>query len=265
MITTQILKDQYRNSGNLDARIRLHRMFSTNDYGWFRWYLDLLEMPEHPHILELGCGPAALWQNNTTRLPDAAQLVLTDFSPGMIRQARQNTPDHRFRFAIAAAQSIPFPSASFDLVLANHMLYHVPDRDQAIAEIRRVLKPGGRLYAATNGERHMKEMDELVARLIPELSPHFLGRSFAAPFTLENGEAQLAPYFHQLRLERYPDTLVITQARPLIDYILSMSVEASRALSAQALERLTQQLDAEIQDRGPIHITKDSGTWIACE
>ena len=258
-----ILKAQYRDSSNLDARIRLHQMFSTNSYGWYRWYLDHLDFPNHPRILELGCGPAALWQNNTGRMPEDAQLFLTDFSPGMVTQAHQNIADSRCHFSIVAAQSIPFPTASFDLVLANHMLYHVPNQDQAIAEIRRVLRPTGRLYAATNGERHMKEVDEAVTRLAPELAGRFLGPSFAESFTLENGEAQLARHFQHLRLDRYPDGLVITQAQPFVDYILSMSVDITSTASQPEIDQLVHRVRTEIQDHGPIRITKDTGIWIA--
>ena len=60
------------------------------------------------------------------------------------------------------AQDIPFEDDTFGCVVANHMLYHVPDLDKGLAEIRRVLKPGGKLYAATNGEAHMLELEAFV-------------------------------------------------------------------------------------------------------
>ncbi len=58
----------------------------------------------------------------------------------------------RVQFKEIDAQSIPFEDETFDAVIANHMLYHVPDRPKAIAEIKRVLKPGGRLIATTIGK-----------------------------------------------------------------------------------------------------------------
>ncbi len=93
-------------------------------------------------------------------------IALSDFSPGMIEEAQHNLADagRPFAFERIDAQAIPFADASFDMVIANHMLYHVPDRPQALAEIRRVLRPGGRLYAATGGANHLREIGELVQR-----------------------------------------------------------------------------------------------------
>lgn len=70
---------------------------------------------------------------------------------------------HRFTFAQADAQALPFRDASFDAVIANHMLYHVPDIPRALGEVRRVLKPSGFCYAATMGVANMREVDELAA------------------------------------------------------------------------------------------------------
>jgi ubiquinone/menaquinone biosynthesis C-methylase UbiE len=264
MKSAQVIQDQYRDSRNLEARIRLHRLFSTNTYGWYRWYLDQLDIPENARILELGCGPGALWQGNTSRLPADARLTLTDYSSGMARQASQHIIDTRFSFAAAGAQSIPFPSAAFDLVLANHMLYHVlPSPDAAIAEIRRVLKPGGRLYAATNGRRHMSGMDELVLQIAPQFSTKIHLPGFAESFTLENGENQLARHFQHLRLECYPDGLNVTQAQPFVDYVLSMPANGTRAPSAQEIELFLQCVQDHIDNHGPIQISKESGVWIA--
>jgi len=67
----------------------------------------------------------------------------------MLAAARSRAGSHVFLIA-GDAQWLPFADASFDCILAMHMLYHVPDRDLAIAEMRRVLRPGGVLLALTN-------------------------------------------------------------------------------------------------------------------
>ena len=85
----QYLKtDQYRDSSNLDARVAIHRRFSTNPYGWFRWVFDvLLKLPENARILELGCGPGWMWKENTDRIPAGWNITLSDLSPGMVDAA----------------------------------------------------------------------------------------------------------------------------------------------------------------------------------
>ena len=111
-------------------------------------------------ILEIGYGPADLWVQNLDRLPAGWTITLTDFSVGMIEAAQRNLAGagRPFTFRPMNAQSIPFDTATFDAVIANHMLYHVPDLTKAVAEIHSVLKPGGTLYAATNGKGHLREL-----------------------------------------------------------------------------------------------------------
>lgn len=254
---------QYRDSTNLDARIRLHRLYSTNTRGWYPWVIDQLVLSGGMRILELGCGPGALWQGNTGRLPVQTSLFLTDYSIGMVQAAQRNLLDPRFSFSVVDAQFIPFPDASFDAVMANHMLYHIPDRDQALVEIRRVLKPGGRLYAATNGMRHMAELDDLVQRLAPQFTISSVLSSFAASFTLENGIDQLNRHFERVRLSRYPDALHITHASPLVDYVLSMSANARRGALPGEIEAFTRRVEEELALNGVIRISKDSGMFIA--
>ena len=250
-----LLNKQYRNSSNLQARIDLHARFSTNTYGWFGWLFDHLQLPSQARVLELGAGTGLLWRENLSRVPDGWNITLSDFSPGMLQQARDNLRDagRPFTFALVDAQDIPFEDDSFDAVIANFMLYHVPDRPRAFAEIRRVLRLNGHLYAATNGEAHLQELEAL----LPGGGVDFSHNTFG----LENGRAQLAPWFPSIALHRYDDALVVPEAAPLIAYLLSMRAvsgldDAERAAIAERVER-------ELAAQGAIHITKDSGLFEA--
>jgi len=259
---TYLATEQYKDASNLDARAGLHERFSVNPYRWHRWVFDQFDLGPalRSRILEVGCGPTYLWRENAERVPAGWEIILTDFSPGMARQAREHLRDARppFRFGVADAQELPFPDAQFDAVVANHMLYHVPDRAKALAEIRRVLKPGGRFYAATNGRGHLRELKELAARFAPDaglltsLPPDF--------FCLEDGQDELAGWFSQVAVHRYEDALVVTEAGPLVAYIQS-SITAARSGLDDALAAF---VEREIADRGAIRITKDPGLFVAC-
>lgn len=263
-----LVADQYRDSSNLNARARLHELYSTNPRGWFHWYFDRLTLPAGRRILELGCGYGLLWKATLERLPATWKLTLTDLSEGMVQEARQNLADRadQFTFDVVDAQNIPYPDHSFDVVIANHMLYHVPDRAGAISEIRRVLSPGGQLFAATNGAQHMLELYEMVIRLAPELSSDTIlpqPRYWAQAFSLENGAEQLGQHFATVRLERFPDSLKITQAQPLVDYVLSSLGTHKSKVSPQKVAAFTREVEQQIEQHGAIHVTKDSGLLIA--
>lgn len=264
-----IIRQQYQSANNLNARIRLHQGFSTNTQGWYSWYFEHLDLPANARVLELGCGSGALWHAVLDRLPAGWQITLSDASEGMVEEARQAVAARaaQFTFQVVDAHEIPFPDGSFDAVIANHMLYHVSDRPRAIAEMRRVLAPGGRLFAATNGKGHMAEIHPLELRLAPEMrafanaNPQL--QPWAASFTLENGVEQLAQSFAEVRLERYLDNLEVTEAQPLVDYILSMFNNFTLDLTPERIAAFTRDLEAEIQAKGPIHITKSTGLLIA--
>ena len=143
---TYDLATQYRDAGNLNARIALHARFSTNPYGWMRWAFEQMRLAPGERILEVGAGPATTWQKNLGRVPPGCDITLTDLSPGMVEAAEQNLRGSypHFKVQVANVESLPFGDAGYDVVVANHMLYHVPDLAKGLSEIRRVLKPGGR-------------------------------------------------------------------------------------------------------------------------
>ena len=179
----------------------------------------------------------------------------------MVREARRNLggSGRRFEFRVADARELPFGEDAFDAVIANHMLYHVPDRPRALSEISRVLRTDGALYAATNGGRTHAEMGWMRRVLDPG---HADDAYFQSPlgFSLENGVEQLSPWFSDVRLRRYEDALVVTEAEPLVDYLLSgTNVDVSGPRVAE-LEGL---LERELASRGAIHITKNVGLFVA--
>jgi len=256
-----LLSEQYRSDRNLNARAELHRRFSTNRRGWMPWVFDQLDLPERAAVLEVGGGPGWLWVENRARIPPGWRITLTDLSSGMVNAARANLAgDARFHIRTADAQALPFASETFDAVIANHMLYHVTDRAGALAEIRRVLRPGGALYAATNGINHMRELTDLALRLDPD--GRFAGlHRFPAGFTLENGYAQFAAHFDAIEVRRYPDALLVTEVEPLVEYVLSGLTSDEQTSAVADVVRAA--LAREMQPHGAIRITKDSGLFIA--
>jgi ubiquinone/menaquinone biosynthesis C-methylase UbiE len=256
----EYVSEQYQDESNLNARIQLHDRFSINKYGWFPWVFDQLNLAPESHILHLGGGTGLLWLKNLNRVPTGWDITLSDLSSGMLQEARRNLQDrqHHFEFAVIDAQAVPFEDASFDAVIANHMLYHVTDRTKALTEICRVLRPGGRFYASTIGQSHLRELDELVHRFDPSADPW--SGDLTDSFVLENGLDQLSEWFSSVTLHRYEDDLVITEARPLVAYVLSGAAES--VLTGKELE-FVEFVEQELALHGAIYVTKDSGMFEA--
>lgn len=253
-----LLNDQYKDASRLNARIELHRRFSTQSLPWQPWIFEHFNLAPGSRVLELGCGPADLWNENLERVPEDCQITLSDFSDGMLQTAhnRLGESEKSFTFQVIDAQSIPFEDNSFDCVIANHMLYHVPDRARALAEIRRVLRPTGHLYATTNGEAHLQEIRQLSAEA-------GLDESALNPlaFTLENGPEQLTPWFSQIELHEYENSLAVTEAEPLVAFILSCAHPDS--VTEEKIQTLRKLIEQGLAKDSVISITKASGLFEA--
>lgn len=265
---TYLTTRQYADASNLRARGSAHARFGVNPYPWFRWLYDQARSLAAPNarILEVGAGPAGLWAENLDRLPPGWRITLTDLSAGMVETARHQLEAagsaSQFAFAQADAERLPFADGVFDLVMANHMLYHVPDRPQALAELRRVLVTGGALLAATNGDANLLELNEALDTVAPGASASAWRASFRRPFTLENAPEQLAPFFDQIETRAYPDALDVTEAEPLVEYVRSLDAPGLREPAAlAALARYFQ--DAIDRNGGVYHIQKSVGVLAA--
>jgi ubiquinone/menaquinone biosynthesis C-methylase UbiE len=214
------VSEQYATDSNLRARIELHQRFSTRDEDWHRWLYEQIAVPDGGRVLEVGCGSAELWRKNADRIDPSWQLTLSDRSAGMIDSAR-NVLGDRAEYVVADVEELPFADESFDVVMAHHMLYHVSNRSQAFAEIRRVLVPGGTLHAATNGAGHLDELFALYEAPFHE---------YLEAFGLETGPVQLAPFFEGIRIERFEGELRVTEVEPVLAYIRSSPAYDGRPL-----------------------------------
>lgn len=255
------MKNQYQNATNISARINLHSLYALNKQGWFPWIYEQADISPKMHILEIGCGDGTLWKENLSRLPANIHITLSDISEGMLRDARRTVgaADSRFSFAAFDCHKIPFADQSFDLVLANHVLFYCADISAVCQEICRVLKPDGRLIAGTYGKKHMQE----VSRLVQDFDDRIVlsaDRLFEK-FGRENGSRILSPFFPTIRWETYQDSLLVPDSEPLISYILSCHGNQNQYI----LDRYKEfRSFVAKKTAGGFAITKDAGIFI-CE
>ena len=261
MENSSLIQEQYADSKNFAARVELNRRFGTNPYRWTSWVFDQIKFPERARVLELGCGNALLWRSNLLRIPNDSHIILSDFSEGMLKDAKNilNAALDKFQFKIINAEQIPYFNGLFDIVIANYMLYHIPDLEKALSEISRVLKTSGKFYAATFGLDYMKELTELVSNYDNNTS--FSLRPLARVFGLENGGKMLRKYFEDVKMMKYNDNLEVTEAEPLVNYILSTKV--NKIIKDSNKEDFKEYIVNILKIRSKIEITKESGLFMA--
>lgn len=254
------LADQYKDSTNVEVRINLHDKFSVNKHGWFNWIFDKINISPKDTILELGCGNGELWKDKELNLPASVKITLSDISEGMLRDARENLKQFadKIQFKLLDCINLPYEDDSLDIVIANHMLFYVKDREKAFSEIRRVLKSGGYFYCSTYGAGHMKEIEALTKNFDSRIALSEV--NLWKLFGLENGEVQLAPWFFDITKFIYEDYLKVDDYKPLLDYILSCHGNEHEILKGR-YDEFESYVRSKVEKLGVFKITKDAGIF----
>lgn len=247
------IEKQYKTAQNLNTRISIHDKYSTNRQPFGDWIVSHYEIAPGAKVLELGCGTGSMWSKNLHLLKDGAALILTDFSAGMLETAKQNVVSENVTFRQVDIQNIPYPDGTFDVVIANMMLYHVPDLHRGLSEVRRVLKDGGVFYCATYG---IHGIMEYITELLKDMN---VSGAIGTSFTLQNGGDSLRQHFDTVqRLDR-EDGLAITDIGDFADYIYSMSgLTNMENVSRQVL---LDALNSRVKN-GILYVPKEYGMFI---
>lgn len=229
MSSKNVVKEQYKNTENLKLRKGLHDKYSVNKIGFQKWMFEQYPFQSKIKVLELGSGRGELW--NYYFESDVLQeyemdITLSDFSDGMVDYMHQNYLGKGISVKRIDILDIPFENDTFDLIIANSMLYHVKDIDSALSEVRRVLKRDGLFFCSTLG---MNGMTRFLYSALDELGIPYNHESNIS-FTLQNGMQLLEKQFSKVERRDYEDALEIDVVEDYLEYIYSMA-------SMQGLER----------------------------
>lgn len=255
MNDTAVVQQQYAAANNLNARISIHNKYSTNKMGFGNWIISNYRIDKGMNVLELGCGTGEMWKNRGPLIGNCSKLILSDLSGGMVEAAEKNVGNHdNVEYKVLDIQEIPYEDGTFDVVIANMMLYHVPDIYRGLAEVRRVLKRGGSFYCATYGEHGIMEY------LSKILAAYGVQDDTNKNFTLQNGHEILSRSFSEVEKREYIDSLAVTDVDDMVDYICSLSGMTSlnnvpkHVLKEALLQNST---------NGILHVPKEYGMFIA--
>ncbi len=269
----QILAHHYASDDKLAVRYRTHELYTVPKIDFIDWVLRNVAWRGDEWVLDLGAGPGLYFEPVKKRIPHGRHFAV-DLSFGMVKRQLEQEAHVGSGLFNADAQALPFADGVFDIVLANHMLYHVPDLDQAIAEIHRVLRPEGLLVAATNSINNMPEINTLYRRALLLLTEfeynEELPRSDAATFSLENGSAILGRHFFAVARYDLPSALVFQHPEPVLAYLDSMRDIREPQLPGNVtweayMDIMHQQVARLIDHSGRLVVKKLAGVMVATD
>jgi SAM-dependent methyltransferase len=248
---------QYADDRNLHARQRFWQ--HQNPYfDTVGWVLDLARLSPGIRVLDAGCGNGLYLRGLRDRQAVAAGC---DLSMGMLRMAPHPG------LLNADITALPLRDGAVDVALAIHMLYHVPDRETAIRELRRVVAAAGTCIAVTNGDRHTRSLRALVERAVREEKPGWQMRPATHAFTAENAAAQLGAAFETVTCVRPASNppVVIRDAAVAAGYVASLAShhqdETARPWDDVA-EDVRRQVQAVIDGEGAFITSGDLAAFI---
>lgn len=256
---TSGMNKQYADSSKLAARARLHQEFSVGE-PWFAWVMDRLPLKAGDRVLDIGCGPAWFWAASQGHFPAGLHLTLADQSAGMVKEATERCAPLGFASVTgreADVSALPFADQSFDVVIAMHMLYHVPDQEQAVAEMHRVLKPGGTLAVTNNGADNLRQLYALTTTLGgTPVDPAALA------FGHQRAHALLEGRFGNVDHAVHPGSLHVTD--PEVVYMALTSYPPGDGASEAQLQAFEQAIaTAFAAGDGALDVQKDSGLFLS--
>ena len=247
------VREQYKSDKNLNIRSNLHS-YNINKVDFDKWCFNQMNFPENARILELGCGTGKLWFKNKENIDKNLVITLSDFSKSMLKIAKDKLKevDYDFKYEEINMENIPYEDESFDIVIAEHMIYFAPDIEKALAEIKRVLISGGMLYISANSCETMAELNKLAEKFDSSLGIDNNG--YSARFELENGDAILKKYFNKVDVEILEGKIIVNDAKPVVSYKAS-TIQGSSILVGEKKKEFTKYLEDYIKENGDISIT----------
>lgn len=260
-ISREHIDDQYGDDRNLGARQSIYA-FQRPIVDLWNGSLDLADPTGDESVLDIGCGNGLYLAVLRSRGHRGA-VYGADLSAGILPSARTLAGDTPL--LVADAQALPFATNSVDVTLAMHMLYHVPDRALAIAELRRVLRPGGVALVVTNADAHMRELDDLIVECAAaatgiERAP--IGSAIL--FKMEGGAPELGATFGSVTAHHFESELVVDAIPPVVAYARSMKTfvaDTDTQLEA-VIRELEHRVGEIIATDGAFHITTSSGCFV---
>lgn len=267
-VDPEYLRFQYGDNERLRVRIETHQRYSERPDDFVDWVLGHAALRPGQRLLDVGCGDGGFHAPLRRR---GVRVVGLDRSAGMVRAAAGGAGAEAdgppAQVLLGDAQALPIGDAAVDCALASHMLYHVPDVRAALREVRRVLRPGGRVVLTTNAADHSRRLYAL-----HEEAARALGYTPTEPpgahFSLDHLELVREIFPRAERRVRH-DAFVFPDAEPALRYYASGRIDGIRERVPDGAHRTTllaavrDQIAGIIAREGAFRVPKDAGCFVA--
>ena len=265
-----LTKEMYPDETNLSIRIRTHELYTQPDIDFTSWILDKINWEGNEVVLDVGCGAGIYTEPVLNRVTSPGFLVSADLSIGMLEDFQNTYKEIAINPLNADILNLPMAVNTYGVILANHMLYHVPDIPAALKELKRCLRPGGHLIAATNSTSSMNRFIDEVNEAIS-----VLGYDLVLPysqtrlnFSLEDGNDIVKDVFEQVEMFDLESMLVFPDADPVIAYINSfISFYEDKLIDGLSWDTIINQAKSQVDQKIKVDneyvVPKKTGVFIA--
>jgi ubiquinone/menaquinone biosynthesis C-methylase UbiE len=265
-IDPEYLRYQYGDADKLRIRQETHRRYSERPDDFTPWLLEHLAPRPGLRLVDVGSGPGTMHPAIVAR---GTSIVATDASIGMAREATSGARRGALavRVVQADARALPLADACCERVMANYMLYHVPDVPRALREMRRVLRPGGRVLLAYHAPGFMARLHAVHARAARELG-YEPTRGMSTRFNL-NDLQLVRSIFPRAERHFYEDALLFRTAEPALAYYASGVIDRIAGRPADGSHRgrllpvVRAQVQAIVEREGAFRVPKTTGCFVA--
>jgi SAM-dependent methyltransferase len=265
----RLVTESYATDEPLSVRIETHRRYSVPAIDLPIWALDRHAWRGDETVLDIGTGTGQYLAPLRERVSHG-RIIAGDLAPGMLRDLAAHGVPGSTQLLSADAEALPLAEASCDAIIASYVLPLVLDLPRALAEMSRVLRPGGALLAVTMAGVYMEELCVAINAALNKMgiSRETRWGSVSKRFNLENGLAYLEPHFAHVTVLRHESALVFPEAEPVLAYVTSSrdvirdDLPPNRTWD-EFLAALREVVEAEITARGEFRVSKAAGVLVA--
>jgi SAM-dependent methyltransferase len=266
----KLINESYASDEPLSVRIETHRRYSVPPIDLPTWALDRHAWRGDETVLDIGTGTGQYIAPLRERVPHG-QLIAGDLAWGMLRDLRAKGVQGDTALLNADAEALPLADESCDAIIASYVMFFIPDIPRALAEMHRVLRPGGALLAVTMAQVYMDELRVVINRALAQLGAPIGYKTrygdISPRFSLESGLPYLAPHF-RMTVHQIESAFVFPEVEPALAYVASSRDVIRDDLPPgrtwdEFIAALRNVIQAELAAHGEFRVSKNAGVLIA--